>query len=60
LKADTTASYDGVVVADLNHDAQADIAVSMGDILSGRIDVFFAVPGQPGVFAEAVQVAPAP
>jgi trimeric autotransporter adhesin len=57
---DTTASCDGVVVADLNHDAQADIAVSMGDILSGRIYVFFSVRGQPGVFAEAVQVAPAP
>ncbi len=55
-----TASCGGVVVADLNHDTQPDIAVSMGDILRGRIFVFFAVPGQPGVFAEAVQVAPAP
>ncbi len=55
-----TASCNGVVVADMDNDAQADIAVSMGDVLSGRIFVFFAVPGQPGVYAEAVQVAPAP
>jgi hypothetical protein len=55
-----TANCNGVVVADLDHDAQADIAVSMGDISAGRIFVFFAVPGQPGVFAAAVQVAPAP
>jgi hypothetical protein len=55
-----TASCEGVVVADLNHDSQPDIAVSIGDIPSGRIFVFFAVPGQPGVFAAAVQVAPAP
>ena len=55
-----TASCSGVVVADLNDDAQPDIAVSMGDISEGRIFVFFAVPGQPGAFAEAIQVAPAP
>jgi hypothetical protein len=55
-----TANCNGVVVADLDHDSQADIAVSMGDISAGRIFVFFAVPGQPGVFSPAVQVAPAP
>lgn len=55
-----TANCDGVVVADLNHDSQPDIAASMGDILEGRIFVFFAIPGQPVAFAEAVQVAPAP
>jgi hypothetical protein len=32
----------------------------MGDIQRGRVYVFFALPGQPGVFGPTVQVAPAP
>lgn len=57
---EATATCDGVAVADLNHDAQLDVAASMGDIQRGRVYVFFALPGQPGVFGPAVQVAPAP
>ena len=45
----------GIRVADLDDDGQPDLLVS-----TGKLFVYFAAPGQPGVYGPAVQVAPAP